>query len=97
MEDEKKPLFQCIFMLRGMFRNVVTAESITDLYERLSGTSVVEEADLSGMTDGEILKSIYDQSIRTTGRLTVYRLNENYDQDDIADFDDDEYIVCREL
>ena len=97
MEDEKKPLFQCIFMLKGMFRNVVTADSIMDLYERLSGTSVVEETDLSAMTDGEILKSIYDQSVRTTGRLTVYKLNDKYDEDDIADFDDDEYIVCREL
>lgn len=97
MEDEKKPLFQCIFMLKGMFRNVVTADSIRDLYERLSGTSVVEETDLSAMADGEILKSIYDQSVRTTGRLTVYKLNDKYDEDDIADFDDDEYIVCREL
>ena len=43
MEDEKKPLYKCIFMHRGMFRNVIDAESIKDLYMRLSGTSVVEE------------------------------------------------------
>jgi hypothetical protein len=93
--EEKKPLYKCIFMLKGMFRNVVDADSISDLYLRLSGTSVVEEKDLDGMTDLEILNSIYEQSVKTTGRLSVYKLNEDFDPDEEEDYDDNEYIICK--
>ena len=97
MAEESKARFQCIFVLIGMYRNIVEADSIQDLYTRLSGTSVVEKADLSTMTDQQILDSIYSQSVKTTGRLTVYKLNENYDPDNLEDFEDNEYVVCKTL
>lgn len=93
--EEKKPLYKCIFMYRGMFRNVVDADSIKDLYLRLSGTSVVQEMELDGLDDAEVLKSIYEQSVKTTGHLTIYKLNPDFDPDDEEDFDDNEYIICK--
>lgn len=93
--EEKKPLYKCIFMLKGMYRNVVDADSIADLYMRLSGTSVVEDMDVSGMDDSAILDSIYAQSVKTTGRLSVYKLNPDFDPEEEEDFDDNEYILCK--
>ena len=98
MEDEKKPLYKCIFMHRGMFRNVIDAESIKDLYMRLSGTSVVEEMEmeaLEALEDLAILDSIYEQSVKTTGHLTVYKLNPDFDPEAEEDFDDNEYIIFK--
>lgn len=98
MEDERKPLYKCIFMHRGMYRNVIDADSIKDLYTRLSGTSVVEEmeaAALEALEDLAVLDSIYEQSVKTTGHLTVYKLNPDFEPDDEEDFDDNEYIICK--
>ncbi len=98
MEDERKPLYKCIFMHRGMYRNVIGADSIKDLYTRLSGTSVVEEmeaAALEALEDLAVLDSIYEQSVKTTGHLTVYKLNPDFEPDDEEDFDDNEYIICK--
>lgn len=91
---EGKSPYLCIYMLKGMFRHTVNADSIRDLYEKLSGTSVVYGDDIEGLSDLEILNKIYADAEETTGRLTVYKYNPDFDDEEAED-DFDEYLICK--
>ena len=72
MEMAKKK-YICIYMLKGMFRTTIGADTIQQLYELLEMKEVVSGA-IDDLTDLEILEKIYADSLSTTGRLTVYKL-----------------------
>ena len=90
-EDKKK--YVCMYVLRGMYRMTVGADSLQELFDLLQMKDVVF-GEKDGLTDAEILEKIYKDSEQTTGRLTIYKLNEEYDPDDPDEFDD-EYIICK--
>lgn len=92
MEMRKKK-YICIYMLKGMFRTTIGADTIQELYELLEMKEVVS-GPVGELTDLEILEKIYADSLNTTGRLTVYKLDETYDPETADEFDD-EYIICK--
>ncbi len=92
MEMVKKK-YICIYMLKGMFRTTIGADTIQQLYELLEMKEVVSGA-IDDLSDLEILEKIYADSLNTTGRLTVYKLDETFDPETADEFDD-EYIVCK--
>ena len=92
MEMAKKK-YICIYMLKGMFRTTIGADTIQQLYELLEMKEVFSGA-IDDLTDLEILEKIYADSLSTTGRLTVYKLDETFDPETADEFDD-EYIICK--
>ena len=93
MDMENKKKFICIYMLRGMLRTTVGADTIEQLYDLLEMKEVVGGS-IEGMSELDIINKIYEDSYKTTGRLTVYKLDENYDPETADEFDD-EYVGCR--
>lgn len=93
MGNEKKK-YVCIYMLKGMLRTSIAGDTLRDIYDLLEMKEVVSGS-ADGLTDPEILDKIYRDSAKTTGRLTVYKLDENYDPETADEFDD-EYLVCRD-
>ena len=91
MENKKK--FMCIYMLKGMYRTTVGADTIEQLYELLEMKEVVNGS-IEGMSELEIINKIYEDSYKTTGRLTIYKLDEDFDPETADEFDD-EYVVCK--
>lgn len=81
-------------MLKGMYRTTIGADTIRQLYDLLEMKEVVS-GPIDGFSDLEILEKIYADSLKTTGRLTVYKLDETYDPETADEFDD-EYLVCRD-
>ena len=92
MGNEKKK-YVCIYMLKGMLRTSIAGDTLREVYDLLEMKEVVSRPD--GLTDQEILDKIYRDSAKTTGRLTVYKFDENYDPETADEFDD-EYLVCRD-
>ena len=93
MEMEKKK-YVCIYMLKGMLRTTVSGNTLREVYDLLEMKEVVSGS-ADGLSDREMLDKIYKDSAKTTGRLTVYKLDENYDPETAVEFDD-EYLVCRD-
>lgn len=93
MGNEKKK-YVCIYMLKGMLRTSIAGDTLRDIYDLLEMKEVVSGS-ADGLIDPEILDKIYRDSAKTTGRLTVYKLDENYDPETADEFDD-EYLVCRD-
>ncbi len=91
MESRKK--YMCIYVLKSMLRSTVGADSLPELFELLEMKQLVSGS-AEGLSDAEILDKIYADSQETTGHLTVYKLNENYDPDGDEEFDD-EYLICK--
>ena len=93
MGNEKKK-YVCIYMLKGMLRTSIAGDTLREVYDLLEMKEVVSGT-ADGLTDQEILDKIYRDSAKTTGRLTVYKFDENYDPETADEFDD-EYLVCRD-
>ena len=93
MGNEKKK-YVCIYMLKGMLRTSIAGDTLREVYDLLEMKEVVS-GPAGGLTDQEILDKIYRDSAKTTGRLTVYKFDENYDPETADEFDD-EYLVCRD-
>ena len=93
MGNEKKK-YVCIYMLKGMLRTSIAGDTLREVYDLLEMKEVVS-GPADGLTDQEILDKIYRDSAKTTGRLTVYKFDENYDPETADEFDD-EYLVCRD-
>ena len=102
MGNEKKK-YVCIYMLKGMLRTSIAGDTLREVYDLLEMKEVVSghlieyfvSGPADGLTDQEILDKIYRDSAKTTGRLTVYKFDENYDPETADEFDD-EYLVCRD-
>ena len=90
----EKKKYVCIYMLKGMLRTTVAGDTLRSVYDLLEMKEVVSGS-VEGMTDLEVLEKIYRDSAKTTGRLTIYKLDENFDPETADEFDD-EYIICRD-
>lgn len=90
----EKKKYVCIYMLKGMLRTTVAGDTLRSVYDLLEMKEVVSGS-VEGLTDLEVLEKIYRDSAKTTGRLTIYKLDENFDPETADEFDD-EYIICRD-
>ncbi len=92
MESEKKK-FKCSYVLKGMFRSKVMGDTIEEIYEMLELKDVVS-GPIDGLSEEEIIRKIIEDSEKTTGRLAIYKLDENFDPETAEEYED-EYKVCK--
>lgn len=94
MDPMEKKKFVCIYILKGMLRTSVGGDTLKDVYNLLEMKEIVS-GPVDGMSDVEILKKIYADSAKTTGRLTVYQFDPEYDPETSDEFDD-EYVPIKD-